>query len=71
LGRSANDAQQVSRLAECLEIVAATICSIRNRALELRPSMLDDFLSKPFDRAELCARVRTIVRLNRYRKLIE
>ncbi len=30
----------------------------------------DDFLNKPFDRAELRARVRTIVRLNRYR-LIE
>jgi signal transduction histidine kinase len=43
LGRGANDAQQISRLAECLEIVDATIAAIRNRALELRPSMLDDF----------------------------
>ena len=31
----------------------------------------DDFLSKPFDRVELCARVRTITRLNRYRRLAE
>jgi len=30
----------------------------------------DDFVSKPFDRVELRARVRTIVRLNRYRQLL-
>ncbi len=29
----------------------------------------DDFIPKPFDRAELRARVKTIIRLNRYRKL--
>jgi len=31
----------------------------------------DDFISKPFDRQELRARVRTITRLNRYRTLLE
>jgi PAS domain S-box-containing protein len=31
----------------------------------------DDFISKPFNRAELRARVRTITRLNRYRRLVE
>ncbi|MCG8349338.1 MAG: response regulator [Chloroflexales bacterium] len=31
----------------------------------------DDFISKPFNRAELRARVRTITRLNRYRRLHE
>ena len=31
----------------------------------------DDFISKPFNRAELRARVRTITRLNRYRRLAE
>jgi len=31
----------------------------------------DDFVTKPFNRAELRARVRTITRLNRYRRLIE
>jgi two-component system cell cycle response regulator len=30
----------------------------------------DDFISKPFNRAELCARVHTITRLNRYRRLL-
>jgi DNA-binding response OmpR family regulator len=30
----------------------------------------DDFVSKPYDRAELRARVRTITRLNRYRRLV-
>jgi signal transduction histidine kinase len=31
----------------------------------------DDFISKPFDRAELRARIRTITRLNRYHSLLE
>ena len=30
----------------------------------------DDFVSKPFDRTELKARVRTITRMNRYRRLL-
>jgi two-component system cell cycle response regulator len=30
----------------------------------------DDFISKPYDRVELRARVRTITRLNRYRRLV-
>jgi PAS domain S-box-containing protein len=31
----------------------------------------DDFISKPFDRHEMRARVKTIVRLNRYRRILE
>ncbi|MCK4514889.1 MAG: response regulator, partial [Spirochaetaceae bacterium] len=30
----------------------------------------DDFISKPFDRIELRSRVRTITRLNRYRRIL-
>lgn len=39
--------------------------------LEGLESGADDFISKPFDRHELRARVRTITRLNRYRSLLE
>ncbi len=31
----------------------------------------DDFVSKPFNRVELLARIRTITRLNRYRRLLQ
>src|SRR6185436_567289 len=47
-------------------------------ALDDQPSRLagleagtDDFIAKPFHRLELRARVRTITRLNRYRRLME
>lgn len=39
--------------------------------LEGIESGADDFISKPFDRQELRARIRTITRLNRYRTLLE
>lgn len=39
--------------------------------LEGIESGADDFISKPFDRQELRARVHTITRLNRYRTLLE
>lgn len=42
--------------------------SSRMRGLE---AGADDFISKPFNRAELCARIRTITRLNRYRRLLQ
>lgn len=56
----------------------ATIPIILLTALDDRDSRLrgldagaDDFISKPFDAVELRIRVRTIVRLNRYRRLYE
>jgi len=58
------------RLAE-LPIVMVTALDDRESRLRGIEAGADDFMSKPFDRAELRARVRTITRLNRYRRLIE
>jgi len=58
------------RLGE-LPIVMITALDDRDSKLRGIKAGADDFMSKPFDRAELRARVRTITRLNRYRRLIE
>lgn len=58
------------RLAE-LPIVMVTALDDRESRLRGLEVGADDFMSKPFDRAELRARVRTITRLNRYRRLVE
>lgn len=50
-------------------IVMVTALDDRRSRLQGLEAGADDFLSKPFDRAELRARVRTITRLNRYRRL--
>lgn len=49
------------------------LTALDDRASRLRglEAGADDFLSKPFDSAELRARLRTITRLNRYRNLYE
>jgi len=58
--------------------VMAEIPIIMITALDDRASRLnglragaDDFLTKPFDSVELFARIQTITRLNRYRRLVE
>ncbi len=53
------------------EIPILMITSLTERDERLRgiSSGADDFISKPFDALELKARVRTITRINRYRKL--
>lgn len=58
------------RLAE-LPIVMLTALDDRNSRILGLEMGADDFMSKPFDGAELRARVRTITRLNRYRRLVE
>jgi diguanylate cyclase (GGDEF)-like protein len=58
------------RLAE-LPIVMVTALDDRDSRLRGIEAGADDFMSKPFDRAELRARIRTITRLNRYRRLVE
>lgn len=49
------------------------LTALDDRASRLRglEAGADDFLSKPFDAPELRARLRTITRLNRYRRLFE
>lgn len=58
------------RLAE-LPVVMVTALDDRESRLKGLEVGADDFMSKPFDRAELRARIRTITRLNRYRRLVE
>lgn len=50
-------------------IIMVTALDDRQSRLQGLEAGADDFVSKPFDRAELRTRVRTIVRLNRYRSL--
>ena len=51
-------------------IVMLTALDDRDSRLEGIEAGADDFISKPFDRVELRARLRTILRLNRYRRLL-
>ncbi|OYT69937.1 MAG: hybrid sensor histidine kinase/response regulator [Chloracidobacterium sp. CP2_5A] len=52
-------------------IVLVTTLSDKASRLQGIEAGADDFLSKPYDNAELRARVRTITRLNRYRLLLQ
>ncbi len=58
------------RLAE-VPILMVTAFDERDMKLKGLNAGADDFLSKPIDRLELRARLRTIIRLDRYRKLNE
>ena len=55
------------------EIPIIIITSLNDRISKLKglQSGADDFIVKPFDFTELLARVKTIIRLNRYRRLNE
>ena len=55
------------------EVPVIMVTALDDRASRLRGIKVgaDDFISKPFDRLELRARVRTITQLNRYRRLLE
>jgi signal transduction histidine kinase len=52
-------------------IIVLTALDDRDSLLKAIEAGADDFLSKPADRREIVARVRTITRLNRYRTLME
>jgi len=51
-------------------VIMLTALDDRESRLQGIEAGADDFISKPFDRVELRARVRTITRLNRYRRLL-
>ncbi len=54
-----------------IPVIMVTALDDRASRLQGIESGADDFVSKPFDSGELRARVRTITRLNRYRKMLE
>ncbi|HEU4323192.1 MAG TPA: response regulator [Roseiflexaceae bacterium] len=56
-----------------VEVPIILVTALDDRASRVRgiEAGADDFVSKPFDSAELRARVRTITRLNRYRRLLD
>ena len=60
--------RDVPRLAE-VPIVLVTALDDKDSRLEGINAGADDFITKPVDEAELIARVHTIIRLNRYRRL--
>lgn len=51
-------------------IILVTALEDRQSRLQGIEAGADDFVSKPFDRLELRARVKTTIRLNRYRRLL-
>ena len=57
------------QLAE-VPIIIITALDDRDSRLQAIEAGADDFISKPFDRIELRARVQAITRLNRYRRLL-
>ena len=54
-----------------LPIVLVTALNDRNSRIEGIEAGADDFVTKPVDPEELCARTKSILRLNRYRKLLD
>ncbi|PDW02551.1 ATP-binding response regulator [Candidatus Viridilinea mediisalina] len=54
-----------------IPVVMVTALDDQNSLLQGIESGADDFVSKPFSRAELRTRIRTITRLNRFRTLLD
>ncbi len=64
--------QRLRASAPSAEVPIILVTALDDRDSRLRgiEAGADDFISKPYDRVELRARVRTITRLNRYRRLV-
>ena len=58
--------------ANLAEVPVVMVTALDDKAMRLRglEAGADDFITKPYDRAELRARVKTTTRLNRYRRLL-
>jgi len=52
-------------------IILVTTLDDRDSRIRGIKSGADDFISKPFDRIEMRTRIRSIIRLNRYRRLLD
>ena len=65
--------RRIRSMAQVAEVPILILTALDDRGSLLRgiESGADDFLTKPVDRQELVARVRTITRLNRYHTLME
>src|SRR5215510_8983831 len=65
--------QQIRATPSLSEVPILMVSSLTDREERVKgiASGADDFISKPFDAIELGAKIRTITRLNRYRKLRE
>lgn len=60
---------RTSPLLSEIPVIMVTALDDRESRIQGIEAGADDFVSKPFDRNELRARIRTITRLNRYRRL--
>lgn len=65
--------QTLRRKSELAKIPIVMLTALNDRDVRIASldAGADDFISKPFDRAELRARIRSITRLNKYRLLYE
>lgn len=64
--------QRLRNSPEVADVPIIMVTALTDRSSRLRGLAVgaDDFVSKPFDQAELRARIRTITRLDRYRRLL-
>ncbi len=62
---------RAGRLLADIPIIMITALEDRDSRLEGLRAGVDDFIAKPFDSMELLARIQTITRLNRYRRIVE